>query len=124
MGSIDYLPPEQAIDSSRADERSDIYSLGCSLFYLVTGQAPYAGRSALEKLKAHKEGAIPSLRKLRPAAPGWLDDICQTMLAKKPGQRFQKANDVIAALTNRRSRHPWWRRLLAHVRLGPRGVES
>jgi serine/threonine protein kinase len=118
MGSIDYLPPEQAVDSSRADERSDIYSLGCSLFYLVTGQPPYAGRSDVQKLMAHRDAPVPSLRKVRPEAPSWLDEVCQKMMAKQPAARYQKANDAIAALLGQTSGRTWWRRLMARVRLG------
>jgi serine/threonine protein kinase len=115
MGSIDYLPPEQAIDSSRADERSDIYSLGCTFFYLVTGQPPYPLKSDVEKVLAHRDWPPPSIRKVRPNVPRWLDEICQTMLAKKPSHRFQKANDIIAALTSRTPRQKWWRRLVARI---------
>ena len=84
MGSIDYLPPEQATDSRRADERSDIYALGCTMFYLITGQPPYNMKSAVDKLLAHRQAAIPSLRKLRPEAPAWLDKVCQKMMASGP----------------------------------------
>jgi serine/threonine protein kinase len=112
MGSIDYLPPEQAVDSSRADERSDIYSLGCTLFYLLTAQPPYPGKSSVDKLLAHRQAPVPSLRKLRHEVPAWLDNVCRKMLAKKPEDRYQKANDVIAALGQPTSQGSWWRRLV------------
>jgi serine/threonine protein kinase len=112
MGSIDYLPPEQAIDSGRADERSDIYALGCSLFYLLTTKPPYPMKSDIDKLMAHRQAPIPSLRKLRRDAPTWLDFACRRMLAKNPADRYQKANDVITALTQRQPHPSWWRRLL------------
>jgi serine/threonine protein kinase len=120
MGSIDYLPPEQAVDSSHADERSDIYALGCTMFYLITGRPPYAMKSDIDKIMAHRQAPVPSLRKLRHDAPAWLDDACRTMLAKKPRDRYQKANDVIAALTQRQSRPSWWLRLLRWPRFARR----
>lgn len=111
MGSIDYLPPEQATDSSKADERSDIYALGCSLFYLLTRQPPYNLKSSVEKLLAHRQAPIPSPRKLRPEVPLWLDAVCRKMLAKRPEDRYQNAGEVIEALTNPPVIRTWWQRL-------------
>lgn len=118
MGSIDYLPPEQATDSRKADERSDIYALGCTLFYLLTGQPPFAMNNALEKLVAHQKTPPPKVRHLRPETPAWLDDCCRKMLAKQPAERYQRVTDVIDALTKPTTRQPWWRRLLAWTRRG------
>jgi serine/threonine protein kinase len=112
MGSIDYLPPEQAIDASKADERSDIYALGCTLFYLVTAQPPYAMKSPVDKLLAHRQAPIPSLRRLRSEAPAWLDAACQKMLAKWPADRYQQVSDVIRDLTQPPEQRPLWSRLL------------
>lgn len=117
MGSIDYLPPEQAVDASKADERSDIYALGCTMFYLLTGQPPYPMKSSVDKLMAHRQAPIPSLRKLRPDAPAWLDAVCQKMLAKWPADRQQNVSEVIRSLTEPPSSLPLLQRLLAMLGL-------
>ena len=120
MGSIDYLPPEQAMDSRKADERSDIYALGCTLFYLLTGRPPFDLKKPIDKLIAHQKQPPPRLRQYRPDAPAWLDDCCRKMLAKAPADRHQRVNDVVADLTNPPSARPWWRRALAWMRLTKR----
>ena len=118
MGSIDYLPPEQAVDAGKADERSDIYALGCTLFYLVTGQPPYPLKSSIDKLMAHRNAPVPSLRKLRPEVPAWLDAAGKKMLAKRPEDRFQNVSDVLRALNQRTAAGSAWQRFWAWLGYG------
>ena len=61
LGTIDYMAPEQASNPKNADHRSDIYSLGCTLHYLLTGRPPYSGDTMIERLIAHREQPIPNL---------------------------------------------------------------
>jgi serine/threonine protein kinase len=98
MGTIDFMPPEQAENVKTADERSDIYSLGCTLHYFLTGRAVYGGDTTVMRLLAHRDADIPSLRAERPDVPEHLDAIFQKMVAKKPEDRFGSMTEVIAEL--------------------------
>jgi serine/threonine protein kinase len=98
LGTIPYMSPEQASDSEKTDARSDIYSLGCTLHFLLTGRPPYSGRSWSEMLRAHQNDPIPSLRAARPSVPGYLDDLFRRMLAKDPKDRPPTMGSVIASL--------------------------
>ena len=98
MGTIDYMPPEQSMDSSKADQRADIYSLGCTLFYLLTGRPVYEGDSLASKILAHRESPIPSLRAFRPEVPEQLDVVLEKMLAKRPEDRYGAMGAVLTDL--------------------------
>jgi serine/threonine protein kinase/DNA-binding response OmpR family regulator len=98
VGTVDFMPPEQAFDTSAVDHRSDIYSLGCTLYYLLAGASPFGGSSAMAVLLKHREAPIPSLAVLRPETPPALDAAFRKMLAKNPAERFQSMTELVAAL--------------------------
>jgi serine/threonine protein kinase len=98
MGTVDFMAPEQAIDSKNADQLSDIYSLGCTLYFLLTGSPPYAGRTIIEKIVAHRECDVPSLLAVRADAPPALEDLVQRMMAKPRERRIPTMADVAQAL--------------------------
>jgi serine/threonine-protein kinase len=98
LGTIDYMSPEQATDTAGADHRSDIYSLGCTLYHLLAGKPIYAGETPIEKVMAHCEAEIPSLRDAVPGAPVELDQVLAKMVAKKPEDRYQSMTDLLADL--------------------------
>ena len=98
MGTIDFMAPEQAADTHRADMRSDLYSLGCTLHYLLIGRAPFGGETLVKRLLAHRDEPVPSLRALRPEVSPGLDAVFQRLMAKHPEQRYQTAGELLDAL--------------------------
>ncbi len=98
MGTVDYMAPEQALNTKTADARADIYALGCSLFYLLTGKATYDGDTLMAKLLAHRDEPIPDLRVVCPQVPEPLGRLFKKMVAKKVEDRYQTMTEVIADL--------------------------
>ena len=101
MGTADYIAPEQVVDSRHVDIRADIYSLGCTLYRLLAGQAPFGNGqrlSAVAKLYAQVHDSVPPLGDIRPDMPPELQGVLDRMLAKNPAHRFDRPADVAAAL--------------------------
>lgn len=99
VGTPDYMAPEQAKNSSTVDHRADLYSLGCTLFFLIRGQAPFPEGSPIDKLIRHQLNEPPDLRKHRPDLPESLLAILDKLMAKKPDDRFQSAMELAHAIT-------------------------
>jgi CheY-like chemotaxis protein/tRNA A-37 threonylcarbamoyl transferase component Bud32 len=98
LGTVDFMPPEQAVDSTTIDHRADIYSLGATLYFLLTGLVPYQGATMMATLLKHRDAPIPSLTEFRPDAPAALDAVFHRMLAKAPADRYQSMSEVVEAL--------------------------
>lgn len=109
MGTIDYMAPEQAASTKHADARADIYSLGCTFFYLLTRRPVYDGDSVAARLLAHREASIPSLFELRPGVPDEVEAVFRKMVAKRVGERYRSMREVIAALEKTRRRPDTYR---------------
>lgn len=98
LGTPDYMSPEQARDTRAADLRSDIFSLGCTLFRLLTAEMPYPGESITDKIKARQHGTPSSLKTLRNDAHVELIAVVSRMMAHDPAARYQSAAEVAAEL--------------------------
>jgi serine/threonine protein kinase len=98
MGTPDFMAPEQAEDAQRADTRSDIYSLGCTFFYVLTAQVPFSGGSRIDKLLRHRTDAAPAPSVLRRDVPPAVDAVVRKMMAKRPEDRYQQPHELAKAL--------------------------
>ncbi len=102
LGSPDYMAPEQWEDSHAVDPRADLYALGCTLFFLLTGQAPYADakhKSLLAKMKGHSFEPIPDLKTIRADLPDGVIQLFRSLMAKDPNQRLASAEQLVKELT-------------------------
>ena len=102
MGTLDYMSPEQGVDSHAVDQRTDIYSLGATLFKLLTGRAPYADPdygTLMKKMTALATKAAPSIGAVRNDLPEGLVEVIDKMLSRDPDNRYESGHEVVAALT-------------------------
>lgn len=98
LGTADYLSPEQAKNSHKVDARADIYSLGCTLYFLLTGHAPFPQGTLAQRIALHLTEMPADVTAERPDCPRDLARICTKMIAKKPDDRYSSASDVAAVL--------------------------
>jgi serine/threonine protein kinase len=98
LGTADYLSPEQALNSHKVDLRADVYSLGCTLYYLLTGHPPFPEGTLAQRIAKHQSQMPTSIKGDRPDAPDAIINICLKMMQKKPPNRYQSAREVADAL--------------------------
>ena len=105
LGTADYLAPEQALDSHGVDARADIYGLGATLYFCLVGKPPFPHGTISERLLAHQRKEPASIFNERPDAPADLVEICSSMMAKKPENRIQSAEQVAEIMKHWLVRH-------------------
>jgi len=98
LGTVDYISPEQAGDARDVDTRADIFSLGCALFYVLTGKPPFAGATAMDRMMARCVRDADSVRTARPEVPAALERVLAKMLARNRADRYQSPAEVAASL--------------------------
>lgn len=108
LGTVDFMAPEQIENAQAVDVRADIFSLGCTLYYLLTGRPPFGGDTLVEKVSMRLIGQPPQVRALRPEVPVDLEDVLLKMMARDPVWRFQTPNEVAAALQAFLALPPAW----------------
>jgi serine/threonine protein kinase len=99
LGTPDYIAPEQTVDAANADIRADVYSLGCTLYFLLTGSPPFKGKNLYEILQAHHSMDARPLNQMRSEVPADLAAVVGKMMAKEPADRYQTPAEVVQALT-------------------------
>ena len=113
LGTVDYLSPEQALDSHLVDPRADIYSLGGTLYFALTGHPPFPNGTLAQRVLMHQKKEPADILKERPDTPPELVAICRKMMAKSPAGRYQSAQEVSQALAD------WLKRDSSAPRFGP-----
>ena len=98
LGTFDYISPEQARDPRNADIRSDIYSLGCTLFFMLAGQPPFPEGTVLQKLLQHQGDQPPDIQQFRPELPEESSRVLRKMMAKDPRHRYASPAELVADL--------------------------
>ena len=105
LGTSEFLAPEQALDSRAVDGRADIYSLGCTLYFLLTGKPPFQAATHGQRIAKHQTAAIPDIRSERKDCPPALAQLATRMMAKRPEDRVPSATELLT--------------LLSRIRVGP-----
>ena len=98
VGTPDYLSPEQARNLRMVDIRSDLYSLGCTFYFLLTGQVPFPEGTSVEKLISHTKDEPPAVEQLRPDIPTEVASIVRCLMAKQPAHRYQRPAELVLEL--------------------------
>jgi eukaryotic-like serine/threonine-protein kinase len=98
VGTPDYMAPEQAKNSKHVDTRADLYSLGCTFYFLLTARVPFPVAGAIEKIMAHQDETPPPVQSIRPEVPDAVAELITRLMAKRPEDRVQTAAEVAAAL--------------------------
>jgi hypothetical protein len=98
LGTFDYISPEQARDPRSADVRSDLYSLGCTIFFMLTGRPPFADGTMVQKLLQHQQDPPPAIESLRPDVPRRFGAILGRLMEKEPADRYQRPADLVVDL--------------------------
>jgi len=98
LGTADYLAPEQAVNSHKVDHRADIYGLGCSLYFVLTGRPPFPDGTLAQRIAKHQSQMPDDIRKLRADCPRDLADICVKMMQKRAEKRYASMREVADAL--------------------------
>ena len=98
LGTFDYISPEQAKDPRLADVRSDVYSLGCTFYYILTGSPPFPNGTMLQKLLQHQGNEAPDVRELNPSIPAEIAAVVKKMMKKNPDDRYQTPDLLIEDL--------------------------
>lgn len=104
MGTADYLAPEQAVNSHEVDHRADIYGLGCTLYFLLTGHPPFPNGSLAQRIAMHQTQEPVEITEDRPDCPQEIVALCKRMMKKSADDRFQSCNEVIKAIKSCRER--------------------
>ncbi len=98
VGTMNYISPE-AIEGDQVDNRSDVYSLGCTAYHLLTGRPPFAATTMTALMAAHLSRPVPAITSIAPDLPVALNDVFETALAKSPGDRFGSCGDFVESLS-------------------------
>jgi eukaryotic-like serine/threonine-protein kinase len=98
LGTADYIAPEQSLDSLEVDRRADIYSLGCTFYVLLTGQTPFPDKSVAKKLEGHRRRRPTHVHLINPKVPERLSKIIRKMMARRPENRFESAEQLAGYL--------------------------